>query len=416
MLILADALVSTPDCVLRPGRLRISGRTIQEVGSDLRALPGEEVLELPGLTLAPGFLNLHTHLELSPLHGKVAPRLPFAEWLRQILALLPGLHATARTTSILETSRSAAESGTTTILTILSDPRSLAGLAGTLPRIWWALEFMDLHGDPQAEKQMERLAAWLSRHPGCDWRAAISPHAPYSASSNLYRECAHLASALHFPFTTHWAESTEEAQLFQSGGGALRPLLPDGWISGSLSDRFDALPTGSLIAHGNGLGQDDLQRLQARGCFVVHCPTSHAWFGRELFPLEKFRRSKLPVILGTDSPASSDNRSLDLRVEARAFHQAHPHVSWSGIWSMLTTLPAEALGQADRLGSLTPGAQADWVAWRLPPTPAPFPHPTPHPPATPIALVDASIPAILNSTDPAEIVSVAGRLHRPDKI
>jgi cytosine/adenosine deaminase-related metal-dependent hydrolase len=127
MLILADALVSTPDRVLRPGRLRVSGRIIQEVGSDLRAHPGEEVLELPGLTLAPGFLNLHAHLELTTLQGKIPPRLPFAEWLRQILLLLPGLHATARTASILETSRAAAESGTTTILTILSDPESLVG-------------------------------------------------------------------------------------------------------------------------------------------------------------------------------------------------------------------------------------------------------------------------------------------------
>jgi len=404
MLILADALVSAPDRVLRPGRLRVSGRTIQEVGSDLQALPGEEVLELPGLTLAPGFLNLHAHLELSPLHGKVAPRLPFAEWLRQILVLLPGLHATARTASILETSRSAAESGTTTILSILSDPRSLPGLAGTLPRIWWALEFMDLHGDPQPAVQMDRLAAWLSRHPGSDWHAAISPHAPYSASSDLYHACAGLAKNLRMPFTTHWAESVEEAELFQTGGGSLRPLLPEGWIPGSLVDRSGALPMGSLLAHGNDLSGNDLQNLQTRGCFVVHCPTSHAWFGRKPFPLEKFRRNKLPVLLGTDSPASSDNRSLDMRVEARAFHQAHPEVSWPEIWSLLTTLPASALGQADRLGSLTPGAQADWVAWRLPPPP---PAPSPHP-ADPI-------PAILTSTEPAEVVSVAGRLHRPEK-
>ena len=404
MLILADALVSTPERVLRPGRLRVSGRTIQEVGSDLRALPGEEVLDLPGLILAPGFLNLHAHLELSPLHRKVAPRLPFDEWLRQILLLLPGLHATARTAAILEASRAAAESGTTTILSILSDPRSLAGLAGTLPRIWWALEFMDLHGDPQPAVQMDRLAAWLSRHPGCDWHAAVSPHAPYSASTDLYRACAGLAKDLRMPFTTHWAESAEEVELFQTGSGSLRPLLPDDWIPGSPSDRSGAFPTGSLLAHANHLGKDGLQNLQNRGCFVVHCPTSHAWFDRKPFPLEKFRRQKLPVILGTDSPASSDNQSLDLRVEARAFHQAHPGVSWKDIWSMLTTLPAEALGQAARLGSLTPGAEADWVAWRLPHTPAPCPHP-----ADPI-------PTILASSEPAEIVSVAGRLHCLEKI
>lgn len=397
MLILADALVSAPDRVLRPGRLRVSGHTIQAVGSNLRALTGEEVLELPGLTLAPGFLNLHAHLELTPLYGKIAASLPFAEWLRQILLLLPGLHATARTASILETSRSAAETGTTTILTILSDPRSLAGLAGTLPRIWWALEFMDLHGDPQPAVQMDRLAAWLSRHPGCDWHAAISPHAPYSSSSHLYRECARLTSELHLPFTTHWAESAEEGELFQTSGGPLRPLLPDAWTPGSLSDRSGAWPTGSLLAHGNFLGKEDLQVLKESGGYVVHCPTSHAWFGRPTFPWKNLCRHGIPVVLGTDSPASSGNRSLDLRAEARAFLQTHPTTSPPEIWPMLTTLPARALGQEGRLGRLTPGAEADWVGWKLD------------------SSVDA-VSAILSSDEPAEILSIAGRLHRPERI
>ena len=397
MLILADALLLAPDHVLRPGRLRVSGRTILESGADLRPQPGEEILELPGLTLAPGFLNLHAHLELATLHGKIPSALPFAEWLRQVLSLLPGLHSTARAASILESSRLAAESGTTTILTILSDPTALAALAGTLPRIWWALEFMDLHRDPEPAGQMDRLSAWLSRHPGADWKPAISPHAPYSASSDLYRACTLLASELRAPFTTHWAESSEEGELFRSGGGSLRALLPESWVPGHLSDRFENMPAGSLIAHGNHLGETDLQNLSARHGFIIHCPTSHAWFGRDPFPLEKFRPHGVPVVLGTDSPASSDNRFFDMRIEARTFHQNHPKVPWPEIWSMVTTLPAQALGQEGKLGCLQPGAEADWVGWKLDPS------------ADPIA-------AIFESTEPAEIISVAGRLHRPEKI
>lgn len=397
MLILADALVVEPGRVLRPGRLRVSGRMIREVGSDLRAQPGEDLVELPGVTLAPGFINLHAHLELGPLHGKIRAGLPFADWLNQILSLRASLHANARTASMLESSRLAAETGTTTILNVLSDPEALAGLAGTLPRIWWALEFMDLHGNPQPSVRMERMAAWLSRHPGANWKSALSPHSPYTATADLYRECAKLSAELRVPFTTHWGESVEEEELFQHGGGTLRSLLPDSWSPGSLADRMEALPAGSLIAHGNQLTEKDLPRLGTRGCFVIHCPSTHSWFGRGPFPIERFRQHRIPVVLGTDSPASSDNRFYDLRVEARALRGTHPQISMTDVWTMLTTLPARALGQESRLGCLRPEAEADWVGWKIDPS------------ADPVA-------AILESTGPAEMVSVAGRLHRPERV
>lgn len=395
MLIQAEALVLAPERILRPGRLRVSGRTIREVGSDLRPEAGEEILELPRLTLAPGFLNLHAHLELAPLHGKIRPGVGFAEWLRQLLLLLPGLHSTARTASILESSRNAAETGTTTLLSILTDPAALAGLAGTLPRIWWAREFMDLHGNPQPAQAMDQLAAWLSRHPGCDWHAAISPHAPFTASSKLYGECVRLASELRIPFTTHWAETLDEEELFASGGGSLRPLLPDSWSSGLLSERSQSFPQGSLLVHGNRIPERQMAGFARRGCFVIHCPCAHAWFGREDFHARSFLQNRIPVALGTDSPACSENHLFDLRVEARAFRRAHPEVSCSEVWSMLTTIPAKSLGQEGRLGCLAAGAEADWVAWRLDSSADP-------------------VPAILESNEKAEILSVAGRLHRPE--
>ena len=397
MLILADALVSAPDRILRPGHLRVSGRKIREIGTDLQAEAGEEVLELPGLTLAPGFINLHAHLELASLHGRIRPGQPFTDWLRQLLVLLPGLHSTARTASIVESSRRAAETGTTTILTIVSDPGSLAGLAGTWPRIWWALEFMDLDEDPQPARQMDRMTAWVSRHNGAEWNSAVSPHAPFTASSGLYRECARLAWELHIPFTTHWAESPEEKDLFDSGKGTLRSLLPKSWMAGQLSERLESFPPSSLVAHANHLRMEELSRFKKSGCFVIHCPATHRWFDREPFSLEKMLQHGIPVILGTDSPASSDNRHFDLRVEAREFRRTHPSVSPPEIWAMLTTLPARALGQAGRLGCLQAEAEADWVGWRLEASTEP-------------------VCAILESSEPAEIVSVAGRIYRPERI
>ncbi|NCZ96355.1 hypothetical protein EBZ02_04210, partial [bacterium] len=148
MLILADALLQAPDRVLRPGRFRVSGRVIRDVGTDLRPEPGEEILELPGVTLAPGFLNLHAHLELASLHGVLTPGKEFPIWLKQILGRLPGLTSEVRRQSICRSTQNALRNGTTSILSVTSDIPAMAGLTSTASRIWWALEFMDLQIPP----------------------------------------------------------------------------------------------------------------------------------------------------------------------------------------------------------------------------------------------------------------------------
>ena len=64
---------------------------------------------------------------------------------------------------------------------------------------------------------------------------------------------------------------------------------------------------------------------------------------------------------------------------------------------MITTIPARALGCESKLGTLQTGAWADWVGWRVP---------LDHDPFT----------AILESSDPAELTCVAGKITRHEKI
>ena len=69
MLIRAGALIESTNRVHRPGHLRMEKGKILAVGSNLVPLPGEEILSIPEITLAPGWINLHAHLELSALYG-----------------------------------------------------------------------------------------------------------------------------------------------------------------------------------------------------------------------------------------------------------------------------------------------------------------------------------------------------------
>ena len=177
MLILADAVLESLGTIHRPGCLRINGDTISEVGSSLSSHPGEEVLRLPGLTLTPGFINLHAHLELSSLANTLSPTNTFTDWLRQIIPLLPGLTPEVRRRSITQSSQNALLSGTTSLLSITSDVSTLSGLTSTATRVWWALEFMDLHAPAHPAEGLDRVTAWLARHPTSAWHLALSPHA-----------------------------------------------------------------------------------------------------------------------------------------------------------------------------------------------------------------------------------------------
>ena len=67
------------------------------------------------------------------------------------------------------------------------------------------------------------------------------------------------------------------------------------------------------------------------------------------------------------------------------------------IWQMITTLPAQALGQGKTLGALLPGRWADWVGWRVP-------------------LDQDPISAILQSIEPAELTCVGGKITQHEKI
>jgi imidazolonepropionase-like amidohydrolase len=88
---------------------------------------------------------------------------------------------------------------------------------------------------------------------------------------------------------------------------------------------------------------------------------------------------------------------LDLRLEARTFLQSHPACNPKSVWEMLTTIPAQALGQGKTLGVLNTDSWADWVGWRIPLEQDPF-------------------TSILQSTEPAEINCVAGKITFHEKI
>jgi cytosine/adenosine deaminase-related metal-dependent hydrolase len=86
-------------------------------------------------------------------------------------------------------------------------------------------------------------------------------------------------------------------------------------------EEIGALKLRPLLIHAVNVSDDDIALIKKYGCQVVHCPRSNLRLQCGRMPLEKFLEAKIPVLLGTDSLASSPSLNIFDEVEvAVALH------------------------------------------------------------------------------------------------
>lgn len=117
-----------------------------------------------------------------------------------------------------------------------------------------------------------------------------------------------------------------------------------------------------LAVHANYLTAGDIKLLANAGASVVHCPSSHAYFGHRRFPYQQLARAGVNVCLGTDSVASMKGRELNMFLEMKQFSRTYPTISPMQILRMATHNGAHALGLDGIVGELRAGAFADMIA------------------------------------------------------
>jgi len=216
----------------------------------------------------------------------------------------------------------------------------------------------------------ENLRDWFESHPEWLGGFGLAPHAPFTASAQLFSASSEISRKYHVPITTHVAESQEEMQMFRDASGPLYDFLKG--IGRPMADCGGNTPLSSLlqsqaldkcwiVAHLNELTEEDFALLaHAQRFHIAHCPRSHTFFGHAPFELRKLRRLGFNICLGTDSLAS--NSSLSLFSEMRELLRKEPWISPREVWTMATINAARAIGQADSLGKISPGFQADLTA------------------------------------------------------
>lgn len=357
------------------------GLVVRAGGPDDRpptASPGLREIDLGDAAILPGLVNAHTHLELSWLKGRIAPRPSLPEWIGALLALRPDpalTDAEGEASAIRDAVRELSETGTSLVgdisnTTASADALAAAGMYGVV--------FHELIGFRREHcahviEQADRTLA--SSAPSPRVRRALAAHAPYSVSPDMFRAIAARWAARGGPCSVHLAESREELQFLAAGQGAWRDLLErlNAWDPTWTPPRCGpveylarcGLPAaGLLVVHGVQLADDELQTLARAQATLVTCPRSNQWTGAGTAPVRRFYESGVAVAVGTDSLASNDD--LNLFSELAAMRALAPNVPASTLLASATRVGARALGFGDELGTIEPGRRAALIAVQVP--------------------------------------------------
>jgi aminodeoxyfutalosine deaminase len=318
---------------------------------------GAQRVDLGDGLIAPSYVDAHAHLELTGV-GFLPREGPFAAW----IAALIQARSSKTAGDLVRDARAGAErllaSGTTVVGDIDSS-RAIETAARGLPlRVRRFFEVLDAGDRARARGAIERWRAHSVRR--ANFFEGVSPHAPYTVSAELWTALGARLGSTRARVAIHLAETPDEVEWLEHGTGSLSALLKHSPRQSGLAsiEAAGLLGPRTALVHGNCLARGERARIAGSGSVLVHCPGTHAFFGRERFDAEGWLAAGVPIALGTDSRASNDD--LDMAREMALFRAAHPSISPEVVFAGATRTAARALGFEGRAGELTAGAWADF--------------------------------------------------------
>lgn len=327
-------------------------------------------IDLGRTILMPGFVNAHTHLELSHLQGEVPGDRGFVPWVEDQLRARAERPADEIPGAIRTALAGLQASGTVALADVSN---SLAAVGPLSESSLHALVLHEILGfDPaKADRVFEqaaslRVAAREALQAGGSGpegriRIDVAAHAPHSLSRELFVRLMADGGIR----SVHVAESRSESVFLRDGSGEWKafldrrvgplPFSPPGLSPVRYLDELGVLTPGLLAVHCVRVDEEDARLLAARRVAAVLCPRSNEFLGNGLPPLAMLLANGVKVALGTDSLASCPN--LDVLEDARLLTRKFPRVPMSVLLHALTRGGALALG-FDDLGRIGEGARA----------------------------------------------------------
>lgn len=374
-LLTARYVVSVASPVIESGAVLIDKGCIVSVGRtvDLRREISSDtsVEDLGDVALLPGFINPHTHLELT-CYKDALPRAPLWEWFNSLLPrrVEPGA-GDREFEGVQEGARQSIDAGVTLVGDISRTGITARALAGSPIR---RISFIELISGaklpPSTGPALESAVNVAERDFGNDRTIiGVSPHAPYTVTPEDLRTTIALAKRDRRILTMHVLETPEEFDWLEGKSGFLADFLRDRSLACmdhqptnpveylSTPGLLDVAP---LLAHVNYVNDEIVEHLAKSPSSVVYCPRAHDYYGHNAHPWRRLVEAGVNVCIGTDSLAS--NASLSILDELRYLAVQHPNLAAQHLLELGTIRSARALRLERATGCIRVGAWADLCA------------------------------------------------------
>ena len=376
----ADHVLPISSKPIPNGAVAIDGDKIARVGDRTTIesdFPDARVEDFGEAAILPGFVNCHSHLELTAMRGALDDvEHDFRSWLLKVQGLRSAMTDPDIEAAAIAGAREGAAAGATCFGDIGRNGE--AGLNALKTVGVRGILFQETEFSPDnrtADEDFAKLGAKfeeLKKEETELVRVGLSPHSTYTVSSRLFELIAHYAILNGISLTIHAAEARDEMALLTKGDGFFTEVYQRfglEWQSPHCTpieylERLGVLSTRPLLAHCVKVSDSDIAKIAANGASIAHCPKSNAKFGHGYAPFEKILDAGISVGLGSDSVAS--NNVCDLIEEARFAALAARNLSGSkrfisakDVLEATTLGGARAMGLDHLIGTLERGKQAD---------------------------------------------------------
>ncbi|MFD1714476.1 amidohydrolase [Amnibacterium flavum] len=322
-------------------------------------LDAAEIIDGRGHVAIPGLMNSHTHSPMSMFRG-AAEDVTTADWFNKYMwpmemnitdrdvylgaQLAIGEMLLAGVTSFADHYWA-----TEQIARAVEESGARAQLAST---------FFSSNGAAGLRSSAEFAEKWNGAADG-RITTALGPHATYTVTDADLEATADTARRLGVPIHIHASENSQqtEASLAKRGVTPIQVLHDTG-----------ILDAGTIIAHGTGIIESDLEWLVpfADRVAVACCSKTYMKNAHSSTPVRMLHDAGITVGLGTDGPAS--HNTLDMLESMRMLSLKQKDVEEDSTWltsahalDLATRQSADLFGLGEKVGSIQPGKRADIV-------------------------------------------------------